>query len=296
MNWHLRLSEKPLHAVQMLDGDPPLLCAWTAQDAVWFYAQEDGIYYGGFDLSDAPDDLRSKSWRDYLEGLRAPNGAYLPLVNLGHTVVLTSNDGRLHVYQRDNHQLILDVDGQQTTLDREGDAALLSVGLDRELGTIGVLSDDNRLHIYQQHIYLGAYRVEQDTGKVYVPDKSGTVVLVGKQQIQVFDTAGHIQHQVDASIGAAACAPDGGRLMVADQDVLSAYNARLRLVRQQSVLPLLDASMPVDHEADNDSLLPPTPEALSLSNTGKMAFALGGLICCTHVNQMPALPQPRKLF
>lgn len=298
MNWHLRLSEGPLPAVQLVNGDPPLVAVWLTPDSVYFYAEEDGVYYGGLDLSNPPDDLRSETWRDYLEGLRAANGAYLASVNLEHTFVLTSNDGRLHVYQRDYHQLILDVDGEQTVLEQNSDAGLISIGLDRELGTIGALSDDNHLKIYQQQFYLGAYPLESTAKKLFVPDESGTVVLIGEQKIQIADTAGQIQQSAEASgpIGAAACAPDGSRIVSAEQDVLKVYNARLQLLRQGSALDLLERSIALELLPENNVFLPSSPEAIAVSNTGKLAFALGGFLCCTSIDQLSRLPQPRKLF
>lgn len=297
MDWSLRLSDTPLHIVQLLDGDPPLLCAWTTRDIVYFYAQDDGAYYGGLDISNAPDDQRGAAWRDYLEGLRAPNGAYLPLVDLGHTVVLTSRDGRLRLYQRE-HQLTLDVDRQQTVLELEEDAALLSVELDRELGTIGALGNNDRLHVYQQYLYLGAYPVEHGAKKIYVPDESGSVVVVSEQRIQIFDTAGHVQRTVETINSTSACTPDGSRMLTADQEqgLLKVYNANLRLLRQQSSHTLLKWSTPIDDWMENVAFLPTSPESLALSNAGRLAFALGGLLCCTHLNRMAALPQPRILF
>jgi hypothetical protein len=304
VNWHLELSHRPLFAVQLLDGEPVQVAAWVSTRKVHFYAAENGAFYGDLSVAEpANRDMQSEAWRAFLETLRAPNGAYLPVVDTGQRVIHTSADGRLRVYREPDDRLLLDVDGRQTALVREGNAPLVAVGLDRDLGTLGALSADGLLHIYQQHVYVGAFAVEVQLDgaipKVLLPGATGTVVVIDTAAIQTMDMGGQVQRRLaaPAAVESVACSPDGSQIVVGDreQGIMRLYDVELTLMRQRATLDVLARTAQLQLF---DALLPPdgTPETVDVANDGTLAFALTGILCLTHIDELTALPQPRAFF
>lgn len=297
MSWWLDLSDDPPHAVQLLDGDPALIAVWTTPQTVQFYAQDTGASYGHLTVSAPPG--TDEAWRDFLGSLRAPNNAYLPVVDTTAGVIYMAYDGRLSVYCLPDASLSLIVDGLQTALTPTG--TVCAIDLDRELGTVGVLAADGQLHIYQQHVHIGDFPADAsgDVVALLLPDFTGTIWIVSSARIQTRDLGGTLLHskQPLAASSAAACTPDGALLVTADRDqaFLRVYDAELHLVRQGSAWNLWADSTQIQLLAAppfEDALL----RSLDVANDGTLVFALGGSLCLTHINQLTPVPRPRALF
>jgi hypothetical protein len=304
VDWYLHLSSHPLNAVRLLDGDPAQVAVWTSWQHIHFYTQHNGIFWGSLHVfPPAEADFQSEGWRSFVETLRAPNGAYLPVVDTGQTVVYTANDGRLRLYRGLDHRLALDMDGQVVILDRDGAAPIVALGFDRELGTVGALDADRILHIYQQHVYVGAYFLTEDlntdTAVVLLPEASGIILVADTHSIGVLDMAGQAQHTATLPfmLGTVACSPDGSQIVVSDaaSDMLHVYDAHLNLARQGDAFSLVRQTTQLQLLATLPS--PGTPsQALDITDEGTLALALDGILCLTHVAELPFLPQPRTLF
>jgi hypothetical protein len=300
MNWRLDLSGYALHGVQLIDGEPAQAAVWTSTQDVRFYDVQNGAFYEARSLAAPPGvDLHDPRWPGYLETLRAPNGAFLPMIDTGRHLIHTSHDGRLRLYQDGDHSLRLEADGQLSTLPRRRETPLCAARMDRDLGTIAALSADGMLHLYQQHIYVGDYMAEGTD--VLLPDATDLVYVVGEIHVRALDMAGQVQYTLDApaAIGMAACSPDGRILVTGDRDqgMIRAYDMGLHPIRQGHTTDLLEQASPVQLLA----ALPPLGErllALDVANDGTLVFALGNGVCLTHVRELAALPQPffqRKL-
>jgi len=305
MNWRLHLSDSPIHTLHLLSSDSSVMLAiWLKASELAFYAAENGALLDVRNVS-YPVNLSptSDGWPVFVDSLRAPNGIYLPVINTGLWKIYTSHDGRLRVYQGHDHLLILDADGWQSFLERDGEAEVVAVGLDRELGTIGALSADGLLHIYQQHIYLGAYPVSLTSGTtpplLLLPDALGCVILIDAESIQVVDTAGQVLRHVmlSAPLSAAACSPDGSRMVILDRGtaILRIFDSQLNLIRQQSALDLMENATQLQLLAGL-----PGPDisssSVDITNDGLVAFALDGAVCLIHTTEIATAPRTRALF
>ena len=302
MGWWLDIADDPPYAVQWLEGDPELIAVWGTLHEVRFYAQTNGAEYGRLAVTPSvtPNDM---GWREFLDTLRAPNGAYLPVVEAANLVIYTSHDGRLRVYQEGDKSLILDLDGHLAVLDRSGHAAFVTVGLDRELGTLGAVDADKRLHIYQQHVYVGAFPVKMhgdpSDWNVLLPDWSDTVLVATIGNVQRFDMAGQLVGSLElpAAIRSAAVSPDGRWIVTADRDqpVLRVYESELHLICQENAWTLWSDTPQVQLLAAAP-FMDAQPGSLAVGRDGTLVFSLGGGLCVTHMDRLTPIPQPRTLF
>jgi hypothetical protein len=297
--WRLDLSDDPLAAVQVLDGNPVQIGAAADPHTMQFYAAATGAHYGTLhtDTQLQPED---SAWQSFLETLRAPNGAYLPVADTGQYRVYSTYDGRLHLCWRRGGSLLVDMDGQRTTLPRNGDAPVVAAGLDREFGMVAVLDDAGRLHIYQQSVYVGAFALDprpHGHPAVMLPDAAGLVLVADANWLQVVGAGGDLQRKLalPAAFGRATCSPDGSQIVISDHTTLHVYTAELTLVRQGALLEVLERAQPV--QLLGGLPLPDVPpEVIAVGNDGTLVFAVTGVLCVSHVDTLPALPQPRPLF
>lgn len=301
MHWRLDLGGDWPYIVRLVEGNPLQLAVWLSDRDIDFFAVSTGAYYGRLAVS---TEFRpgADGWRVYLEQLMAPNGAYLPVAWADQIGVYTSYDGRLRLYHVRGHDLVLDMDGRQTTLPCDGGAPIVAAGLDRELGTVAAVSDDGRLHLYQQGVYVGSYAVEINSRpvvKLAVPDGADYVAIIEEGQIQIITIGGRIrQRLLDLPpINAAACSPSGEILVTVDQDsgMLRVYDETLRLVAQEAALDVLvrAPSLQLPDTAPWPELAPHT---LDVDDSGKLVFAMEGMLCVTRVDEIAPVPQPRTLL
>lgn len=301
MNWRLHLSDHPVLALDLLAGDPVLLAVWTSAQDVQFFHAETGADYGAMHITQVGPG--EGMWQLFVNSLRAPNGAYFPVVNAGQVIIHTSHDGRLRLYHYPENRLVLEADDQHVGLERSSARTLLAVGLDRELGTVCALDEQGWLHVYQQQIYVGAYLIAEQSdsrpGSLLVPDAAAHVWVIDDSQIQAIDMAGQVQGRM-AAHGAwsnAACAPDGQVLVVSEmqQERFTAYDAQLRPICRGAVVDLMAGSKPLQlfEEAvyQPDVVMP-----MAVADDGRLAFALNGTVCVTSLAEFRPLPRPRRLF
>lgn len=301
MNWRLRLSEHPVKSPQIIPGDPGLVAIWAAADRVQCFDLSTGASYDPLPIVPPRDlFLDGEAWRSFWETLRAPNGAYLPVVDLGDMVIYTSHDGRLRVYWERGDRLMLDVDGRHTLLLQPGGMPLAAVALDRELGTVAALSTDAVLHFYQQCVFVGAYPVALGSGSppvVLLPDAADVAFLVDETGLQAVDMTGRVVHNQRSPLpgGVAACSPGGDWLVVAEQGTLRVYNSELRLVRQSSAYDLIARTTPLqlfDELPSSESAV----QGIAVADDGTLIITLDGIVCRTQISEFSPLPQPRTLF
>jgi hypothetical protein len=301
VDWRLQLSTFPVCALHSLPGDPDLVVVWSSQHEAAFFDIDSGVFYGSLAVN-ATVRPGSNQWPRFVEALRAPNGAYFPLALAPEAHVFSTYDGRLRAYWDRGQVLILDMDGQPVPLARDGEAALSAVALDRELGTAAALSVDNRLHIYQQHVYVGSVEIETEPGlfrALLMPDAADSIRIVDTRRIQVLDFGGIRLHAQDAPspVEAAAVSPNGQRLVIGCQAeaMIRVYDAALHLVRQGTVYDVWAQADPVQLWVDAP---PPDAafEAMCLTDEGRLTFVWGGVLCCVYLDALELVPHARTLF
>lgn len=306
MGWRLYLSNQAVQRLDILSGQPPLLAAWTARGRVYYFDQETGLQVGEHTLPDLPALTRDDdAWQAFVAGLMAPNQAYLPRVRTALGDLYISSDGRLRLIHVPPTELFLELEGKEIRLDTSNAARLSAVGLDRQMGLVAALDETGRLHLFQQHIPLGLFDlglslVEGLPSALVVAQGGGAVFVSNGQQIVLTDSSGAVRKRREThyTIGRIACAPDGQLLATTDLDtnVIRVYHgADLTPAYQRYAVDLLAEAHQVQLIADE----PPALGALSglaLGSKGVLAFALGGVICVSNVNELTALPQARKLL
>ena len=288
------------------DSSVPQVAVWDNRHNVHFYDRRDGTPLGELRLAEVepPEDLSAESWRATTATLRAPDGPYLPAVYLNRLVLHQSADGRLRLYHFQDGSLILEVDGRNIALDREQDGRFLVAGLDRALGMSGAYNDGGLLHIFQQHVRVGTFEIELKLGldarlNLVAPEARGRLILSDGERILVVDSAGQVMDELVThyTAGALAVSPNGELLAVADIDdnLVRVYREGLRPTHQKHAIDLMANARQVQ-------LLASLPgrkaglSALEIADDGTLAFALGGVICVTHIKALDELPQPQPLL
>ncbi|WP_162910093.1 hypothetical protein [Aggregatilinea lenta] len=303
IGWRVWLSGAPLYAVDLLAHDPLIIAAWTSPRDVFFFGAYDAEYLGQLTIPAAPaSDPAHGSWRDFLDGLRAPDGTWLPVVPAGMWRVLTSHDGQMRVIHS-RQDILIEIDGDIIPLARDGDESLAAVALDRELGTVAALDGRSHVQFFQQALAMGAFpldgKLPADGCFLALPDASDAALVVGAGQALLVDTSGQIHHRLalGASPSAMAAASSGGLVLVAEGASLRVMSAELTPLRQASGPSLLAVLDPLDDEtagAPIDSSLPVCVAAAAAD--GVIAFGLGGTLGVTAIEALNLLPQPRPLL
>lgn len=307
MAWRLHLINQGIQRLQILEGDPAVLAAWSRRDQVAYYDLETGRRMG--DHTFVPPDMGDRedpAWVTFLAEFKAPNEIYLPVVELPDMTIYTTDDGRMHLYHPAMGPLMLENDGREDPLDAgKDDVEFITAGLDRFLGLIAAIDKSNTLHLYQQHIRVGAFEVpfELIEGKppiLAVPRGSSFIYLTEGNQLFVVDSSGQVRRQVKTHyvVGEMVCSQQGIYVMTSDTDggVIRIYEGTdLNLVYQRFAVDLVAQAQQVQLMADLPSTLV-APKALAITDEGILAFAMSGIICVSDISQMDEVPRPQSLF
>lgn len=306
MSWRLHLTNQAIQSIDILEGSPVLLAAWSRRDRVAYYDLESGTASGEKSLPViAITDRQSPQWQSYLAELTAPNGAFFPVVRTARMTIYQTDDGRMHVYQEGAAELYLSSEGKEIRLDVDGAETFVAFALDRFLGLSAALAEDGKLHVYQQHIRVGAFDLglTPESGlptSIVISRGGGSIFVSDGRRIALTDTSGKVRKHIEThyDIGKMACSPNGQTLLTSDTEsgVLRAYQgADLLLTRQRFAVDLIASATQVQLLADP----PPTSVALSdlkVDNRGTVVFAMSGVICVTAVSELSELPRPQKLL
>ncbi len=304
MAWRLHLTNQTIPQIHILPGKTALVAA-SAGGSIHYFDLETGIAVGQRSLKDAPAVSRSDDrWQEYMTSLIAPNKAYPPFVRANRSDIYISDDGRMRLYYTGGTDLFLEVDGKEGKLEPGGAADFLAVGLDRFLGLIGALDEQNRLHIYQQHIPVGVFDIglkrHDDLRPQIAIANGGSIFVTGGQDILVVDSGGRVlrRQETHYAMRKLDCSANGRWVATCDLEtnVLRAYTGTdLMPTHQRHAIDLMADATQIQLLAD----LPPAQvavSALTIGSKGVVAFAMGGVICVSDMTLMTALPRPQKLL
>lgn len=306
MAWRLHLANQAVRSIAILPAQKPLLAAWLRADRVALFDLKTGTPQDDLTFFAAPTAGRdSAAWGAFIAGLRAPNGAFFPTVELDGLTAHLSDDGRLRLYDLGNGALALDNDGVEIALDTGDAHSFPALVLDRLFGASAALDETGKLHIYRQHIRIGAF----DIGLSPQPEMGvhlamvrggGTIYASDGASIVMVDSGGQVRKRLEThyNIRRLSCSPDGAYVATIDFDngVLRVYNgADLTPTHQRFAIDLVADATQVQLLAD----LPPTfvaPSTLACDDSGRVAFSMAGVVCVSHLARMDALPRPRPLL
>lgn len=306
MAWRLHLANQAVRAIAILPAETSLVAAWLRADRVALFDLNSGAPHDDLTLFVAPTSGRdSAAWGAFIAGLRAPNGAFFPSVQLDGLTAYLSDDGRLRLYDLGYGALALDNDGVEIALDTGDAHNFPALALDRLFGGSAVLDESGKLYIYRQHVRVGVF----DIGLAPHPEMrlhvnmtrgGGMIYASDGACIVQIDSGGKIRKRLDThyNIRQIACSPDGRYLATIDLDngVLRVYNGEnLTPTHQRFAIDLVADATQVQLLAD----LPPTfvaPSTLACDDTGRIAFSMAGVVCVSHLAHMDELPRPRPLL
>lgn len=305
MSWRLHLTNQAIQHLDILNGTPSVLAAWSRKDRVAFYDVDSGAALGERTFTNPTVDSRQDdSWQEFVSNLVAPNKAYLPIVQTDNVNIYTTDDGRMRLYYDNNSGLFLENDGKEVALEVKAES-FQTLALDRFLGLSALLDDSGQLHMYQQHIRVGAFNLELKTDgdtryALAISRGGGAIFATDGSSIVITNTSGQIRKRMETHyfIGEMTCSPDGKYIITSDIDtgVLRVYRGTdLTPLYQRFAIDLLASATQVQLIAD----LPPWQVALSaltINNEGVIAFAMAGVVCVSGIDSMDNLPRPRRLL
>lgn len=304
VSWWLDRSDGALLQVGIVEGTPRLVVVWVSSTIVEFYTLDNGAFHGALELvAPAVIDPAAQAWRNYAGRLCEPSGMPLAAAQMGAGSVLVSYDGRFRLYWDHAQGLLLDSDGAQMALPHHHDTPLVAVGLDRELGTIGLVTQSGMVEFYQQHVYVGGYEVAgPDDGApvaIALPDAAGVAIVFFERSVAIVDLSGRVRHKaaLSFSLGSGVCAPAGEVLAASERltPIVRIYDGELAAVAQGDVRDVIGSTQAL-HLMPRDPRPGTTVDAMALADDGTFVFAIDGVVCCAHTMDLPELPHSRTLF
>lgn len=306
MSWRLHLTNQAIQSLEIVDGDPSILVAWSRRDRVAYYDLDSGTPYGEISFEvPVVESRQDEKWQSFLNTLTAPNNAHLPVIHTPSLDIYTTDDGRMRLYHAGDTELYLESDGKEVQLEVIDAERFRAVALDRFLGLSAAIDEKGKLHIYQQHIRVGAFDLglTLDEGlklSVVISRGGGAIFVSDGQRVVLTDSSGRIRKKLEPHyfIGDISCSPNGKYLVTNDIDtgVLRVYNgAELQALHQRFAIDLLAEAIQTQLIAD----LPPMMvglSALTMDNKKRIAFAMSGVICVTDAEHMDDLPRPQPLL
>lgn len=305
--WRLHLTNQAIQQVDLLPGESwDVLAVWLRRDRVAFHDAEGGAMLEDRAISVVrAENRRAEIWQEFVSGLVAPNGAYLPLVHTPQVSIRSTEDGKMRLYHAGDTDLFLETEGKEVPLEVKDASAFVGLDFDRLLGNIVALDEHGKLHVYQQNIRIGAFDIGLTVHDELQPSvaiaQGGSVIFAcdGERLVQT-DTSGRVRKQLlpHYMMGRIACSPNGRWVTSNDLEtgVIRVYSGTdLSLLYQRFAIDLLAAAVQVQLLAD----LPPVtvaPSALTIGDNGMLAFALAGVICVTDTSRMDELPRAKRLL
>jgi hypothetical protein len=303
MAWRVHLTNQAIQRLDILPGKPTLLAAWTQRDRATYFDLESGIEMGEH-LHKAVS-RQSDKWPEFAASLVAPNGAQLPVIRTAQATIYTTEDGRMRLFYTGGTNLTLEVEGKDLPLEIKAASDFVTLAFDRVMGVVAALDEKGKLHLYQQHIRVGAfdlkYKLDSDYQPVLAIADGGASLFVGAgREIILAETSGRVKKRLSVHyyVGRLACSPDGKYLATCDIDtgVIRVYDGTdLTPTHQRHAIDLLHHAAQMQLIAD----FPPStaaPGSLAINNAGMLAFTISGVVCASPLKKMDALPRPQPLL
>jgi hypothetical protein len=303
MAWRVHLADDSIYRLDILKGQPDVLCAWFAGDRVAFYELTTGTALGRA-IFEPPaisvSEREGEEWRDFLATLQAPNGVPLPTVRLQRLTIQQSMDGKRQLYD-DGHGVSVCVDGQETPLSA-ADTHLSTVALNPHTGVVVALDDRGKIYLFtgEREPQVVDLRLQPEAHTVpdlVMANEADLLIVTDGYHLVRVGANGEIdrRRQMAYYINRIACASDGERCATSDSEagIIRVYTGpELTFERQKYAIDLYVAADPVQLM---ENLPTPRLAVSAMALDGDMlAFAMEGMITATHLSQMTLMPQAQS--
>lgn len=302
--WWLHHSSSTIQHLDILPGTPALLAVWSRPNRVDYYALESGAPSVNGDTAahaktfDTPLDLdrAALAWQAFLETLNAPNGVALPRLETAHINVYTTRDRKTRLYREPGGALYRVSNGSETKLDLPTDVQALALALDS--GKVAALDSAGMLYIDSgTPIQIDLHPAPNGALLLALSHTGDAVFASDGRRLVSLESSGRVLSSADMpyQIGMLACAPDGQSVVAADIDtgVLRVFDGRtLKQTHQRWAIDLIASAECLQLIAD----FPPVTASLTALTVGdnqRLAFAVSGVVCVTHVESMARIPTPQ---
>jgi hypothetical protein len=303
MTWRIHLTNQAIQSIHFLHGNPSLVSAWSRWDRVGHYLLESGVLVGEqvVRMPEGFEGLNGPVWQNFISTLKAPNDVFFPVVQFSGMDIYLTEDGKIRLYHTGGANLQLQDGEGETQLDPSDAVMFMSVALDRLLGLSAALDIEGRLHVFQQRLRVDAFELSlkprNELRSSIAISRGGAAIFVTDGETIVQTNSRGVVHKhfkPDYAVRLMACSPNGHYLVTSDMDtgIIRVYSGKaLHLSHQRFAIDLVSEAKQLQLLAD----LPPTfiaPSALTISDEGEIAFAMGGVICFTDLSHMNVLPGP----
>ena len=267
MAWRIHLTNQAIQRLDILSGKPNLLAAWTLRDRATYFELETGIQVG--EHQHQAVGRGSDKWAEFAASLVAPNGAYLPFIRTAQANIYTSEDGRMRLFYSGDIDLTLETEGKEVPLEVKGTSNFRALAFDPFLGILAALDEKGKLHLYQQHIRVGAFDLKLKPDPDYPPglaiSEGGAAIFVASgRDIVLTDAGGKVKQSTSVHyfIGRLACSKDGKLLVTSDPKPVSSGSTRATTSPQPtSATPLICCTKPINCSSSRTSRPPTLPPA-----------------------------------
>jgi hypothetical protein len=300
MSWRVHLANSAIRMVEVVAAPRPLLAAWTSPSHVSWFDLQDGALVAQATLPPLPPaQASSEVWASYQQALSLSEDRRLTRVQYGQRWLFLTRDGTQRLHWDSGGALLYASENKLHSLASSEVARWLAVDFDRDLGFTAALAEDGRLFLYERHLLVGSFdiglcpeaeqrcHVQIQRGQhVYVTDGQ-TLAAVGVNGVVRKRLALHFRVALMTS------SSDGQMLAIVDYEdgILRLYrSADLMLSHQKFAIDLMIAAAP---RQLIEELPPPMTvvSSLALASQGVVAFAMGGVLCCTHQDAFNVLPR-----
>ncbi len=306
MAWRIHLANQAIRYLQILPVKPPVLAAWTRPNHVEFFDLESGAILGENTLLLPPHGEPSTTqWQDYMQGLVGFGNSYLPALHFADRSLFLTDDGKIRLYWDRGAGLVLDQGGVLNTLPVHNIPHFMAVDFDRQLGTVAAITVTGEVVLYQQDVHLGTWDVglspSSDRRVGITIARSGQAVFATDGRVLVsLNQNGYVKKHFEAhyDIGLIACSPNGQVVLTTDNEsgVIRLYRGDdLLLTHQKFAIDLVAHAQQLQLLAEMPPLMTGVT-SVALYGGGVVTFAMAGVICVTHSDQMDALPRTKAMF
>lgn len=293
--WRLHLTHYTIQHLDILH--PAMLAVWSRRDRIAFYHLETGAALGESVLEAPPfSEETSPEWQTFLNTLKAPNNAVLPLVSTDEVTIYSAEDGKTRLYDWSSETLHWINEGETTELNTKDAQRFMTVDLDRKGCLAAALDGKGQLYLYRPELSVvdtGLSPLETARAELKIARGGEALFVRDRQRILRLDGEGSVKATFNAyyTMGKMACSPDGQRIAISDNDsgVIRVYDGEtLTQTHQRFAVDLLEDAVQIQLMADLPPLLVAL-SALTLDDNGVVAFGVSGFICVTHIDHMDKL-------
>ncbi len=300
MAWRIHLANRAIRQLNLFPTKPTTIGVWTGRYRNTFYRMDNGAPVGERRIvPHSPQDRYGQGWWDFLESLKtSDDSCYISEVHLPDISIYRMWDGKVAYYRLDPlRELVAMKNGEEFTLELQDAEMMLSAGFDPRYGTLAVMDENARLHVFRHEHAIGHFDVGLSfwsEGRPSIAVSSDHIFLTDGQQLVVTDLRGQVTQKqlLHYEVQAIACSPNGDYLVTSDLEagLIRLYDGNsLMMTHQRYAIDLLAHATQLQLLEDIPAPTVAT-YGLAVDNQGTIAFTMSGVICVSDASHMVELP------